>query len=254
MNVFHYVTEDELAQAPQDPSSAFAYFINLAQVRFRENTRGLGDDNDAWRIIQDEKFHLHNYIIGVAKTYGIDPFQEMEVPDPEDYDTKTMRRFESDLNHYMTQLVHGNAIRERRDSVEIAPKLKDRLRSHIHALKTVLDDADLPESKKEAMHKKLREFEEALDSNRIAIWKIATYLVGFMSITANGLQIYESPAVHKLVNNMWSVLAEAKAADEDQRKLPPFDPPKALLPPRRREQPSGPRETFSSDLDDEIPF
>ncbi|MBO9709586.1 MAG: hypothetical protein J7521_15380 [Caulobacter sp.] len=259
MDVFEFVSAEDLAQAPEDPTSAFAYYIGIAQRRLKESLRQYDGDQDGWRGVQDEKFAFHNYIIGVAKAYGVDPFRAMEVPDPETYDHKAIRRFEADLAHFMTQLIHGNAIRERRDSVAIPETLKDKLRSHVNALQTAIDNNDsLTESKKAALHAKLREFLEALDTNRVPLWKLASILIGAMSIGANALQFMESPAVQKLVNTMWTTLAEAKAASDDQRHLPPFDPPQILLPPRRpreeRKQPTSPRESFSADLDDEIPF
>ncbi|AYV45079.1 hypothetical protein CFHF_04360 [Caulobacter flavus] len=254
MDVYEFVSADDLAQAPEDPTAAFAYFVGIAQRRLKESIRSYPDENDTWRMIQDDKFNFHNYVIGVAKAYKVDPFQDMEVPDPEGYDHTDIRRFETDLAHFMTQLVHGNAIRDRRDSVTIPDTLKDRLRSHVAALQTAIDNNDgLTEAKKVALHAKLREFLEALDSNRVPIWKLTTILVGAMSIGANVVQFIDSPSVQKVVTTMWTTIAEAKAASDEQRRLPSNEPPQILLPPRRP-RPKLVRERFSADLDDEIPF
>lgn len=253
MDVFEFVSDEDLSQAPLDPIAAFAHYVGIAQRRLRDRLRNYEEDNDSWSFVQDDKFAFHNYIIGIAKVYKIDPFQSMEVPNPEDYDYKQIRRFEADLVHFMTQLVHGNAIRERRDSVVIPNNLKDKLRAHVNALQEAIDkNESLTDAKKAALHSKLREFLDALDSNRVPIWKLASILIGAVSLGANTLQFMDSPTVQKLVTTMWTTLAEAKAASDDQRQLPSQEPPQILLPPRHPREPR--RESFSTEVDDEIPF
>ena len=73
-----------------------------------------------------------------------------------------------------------------------------------------------------------------------------------MSVSANGLQIYESSTIKGLVSNIFATVAEAKSVDDQQRRLPPVEPPPLALP--IRQQPARPRESFSDDLDDQIPF
>jgi hypothetical protein len=77
-----------------------------------------------------------------------------------------------------------------------------------------------------------------------------------LSLTANGLAITESATVHKLLTNMMQTVADAKAEDDVTRHLPAADPRPMVLPAKREEPKvqNGPREDFSADLDDEIPF
>jgi hypothetical protein len=64
--------------------------------------------------------------------------------------------------------------------------------------------------------------------------------------------------MQKLVATIMATIGQAKSIDEDKRELPPAQPPLSLSPPRPADHvagaPKGSRETFSADLDDEIPF
>ena len=67
------------------------------------------------------------------------------------------------------------------------------------------------------------------------------------------LAVTESATVHKLLSNLMQTVAEAKAEDDVNRSLPPAEPQPVMLPTQAASQ-KRPREEFSADLDDEIPF
>jgi hypothetical protein len=254
MNVFDFITQDELESLPDDPTMAFTQLVRTAQGRLRDELRSYGSEDD--RYVQDCQFSFQNFIIGAAKSYGITPFDSMEVPLPDKFGDVDVRRFKADLDHYMTQMVVGNALRSKRDSIPIPDKLKDRIRSHLEALRACIDESNLSEARKAVLRKKLDEFKANLEKSRVPLWAVSLFLLEIMAHSADGIALYESATVNKLVSNIMAAVAEAKAVDDADRRLPPHDPPKLLMPPRieERSRRATTRETFSSDLDDEIPF
>lgn len=257
MHVYDFISPEELDEAPEEPVAAFTYIVSIAQQRLQARIDQRGTDDNAWSADRADMYSFRSFAIAAAKQYEIKEFSNLALLDTFDRSNdQYLHEFQRDINHWIAQHILGNARRAKSESIEFAPSLKDRLRAHVAALKQAIDDNDaLTAGRKSALHAKLREFEEALDGGRVPLWKLTKILLGIMSVSANGLQLYDSPTVQRLVNNMWSTISEAKAADDEQRRIPSPEPLKILMPPRRtREQSGKPRETFSADLDDEIPF
>jgi hypothetical protein len=180
----------------------------------------------------------------------------MEIPLVKNFSIEIHRQFKSDLDHYMTQIVLGSVIRGRRDSVLIDDKSKDRIRSHIYALKECIDSADITDAKRASLIKKLSEFESLLEKKRINLMHVTLVAMEIMALPGG---IWSSADVaHKLITNVLTTVAEAKAAEDELRRLPPVTTQAALSPPRRTElAPSNSDASHWSpppDLDEEIPF
>jgi hypothetical protein len=247
MNIFDFLTQDEIEDAPEDGALAFAYLVRIAQARLTERMRGL----DARGFMST--------VISLGKSYAIEPFAGLEMPRFENFDYNVHRQFKADLDHYMAQLVVGNALRGRRESIRLAPEAKERIRTHLHHIKDHLDKAEITDAKRSMLHAKLAEFEAALEKNRLNVFAAGRVVIEILSLTANVAGLADSATLHKLLSNVMVTVAEAKATDDESRKLPPFAPPPVLLPPRRSEpKPKKPPresfEDFSADIDDEIPF
>lgn len=86
--------------------------------------------------------------------------------------------FKADVDHYVTQSLIDHGIRQRRDDAVLMPlKVKDRLRGHLHAMRSQIDEAEIPEAKRAALHKKLADFEAALEKDRLPIFVVARIIV-----------------------------------------------------------------------------
>jgi hypothetical protein len=253
MNIFDFFTQDEIDDAPEDSALAFAYLVRIAQQRLSEATRGLDyRDDDAREMLESARHGFMNTVVSLGKSYGVEPFTSMEVPRYENFDYNVHRQFKADLDHYMAQLVIGNSIRGRRDSIRITAEAKERIRTHLHHIKDHIDKAGVPDAKKASLYAKLAEFEAALEKDRLSILAVGSIVLGILSVSANVITLSDSPTFQKLLSNVMVTVAEAKATDDENRKLPPFDPPPIMLPPRPPDP--RPRPGASADLDDEIPF
>ena len=108
------------------------------------------------------------------------------------------------------------------------------------------------------MHKRIADFEAALEKPRVNVVMLAGAMVAILAGAANVAQLADSLTMHKLVATIMATIGQAKAIDEEKRELPPVQPPQPLLPPRPADHVAGPakgrRKTVTADLDDEIPF
>ena len=256
MNIFDFITQDELDDLPHDdPHMAFTGFVRHAQRRLGEFTKAHeSNDESDWNRIDEARQSFMNVVIAAAKRFEIEPFATMEVPRVKQFSYETHQQFRADLDHYMTQLLLDNTIRDRSNSVPLAPKAKDAIRSYIHGLKTCLDNAEMTEAKREVLRKRLAEFEQELDKKRLSIFAVTKITLEILALP--GGVWATGDMVAKLVNNVLTVVAEAKAADDASRQLPPTSAPVALSPPRQPEPAAStrPQPAFDLDLDDDVPF
>lgn len=255
MTIFDFVTQAELDDLPEDNHVAFATFIRHALRRLSEATDPIdGSEQEGWRIIEEWRYDFMNVAIAAAKQFEIEPFSTMHVPGVGNFDDTAHRQFKADLDFFMTQLAIDNTIRDRRDSVLLPPASKDRIRNHVHQLKKCIDGAELTDARREALLKKLADFESELEKRRLSLLALSRITLEVMMIPG-GLWASQQITT-KLINNVLQAVAEAKVVDDENRKLPPIEPPKKLLSPRpltdekKRPIPAA----FDTDLDDDVPF
>ncbi len=262
MSVMEILTAEFLGELPDDPEAAFGMVLRRAD-EYVANALRMVDDNDSngWYACQTAQHTAMNTIIAVAKRYEIAPFADMVVPPRKGFDAEKFTEFKVDLDHYAAQLLLDNSIRNKRDAIEIEPKVRDRLRQHIHGIKTLIDQAEMPEPRRSVLHKRIAEFEAALEKPRVNVVMLAGAMVAILAGAANVAQLVDSQAMHKLVATIMTTIGQAKAVAEAKRELPAAHPPQPLLPPRPANQAivlprskAAPHEKFTADFDDEIPF
>lgn len=250
MNIFDFITHEEIVELPEDPHLAFTAFVGHASRRLSQRTAELdgGSDQDSWHQLEEARHGFMNVVVAAAKRYKIEPFASMDVPTHKEFDLNIHRDFKSDLDHYMTQLLLDNVIRERSNSVALAPKAKDRIRAHLHGLKTCIDNANLNDARKSALLKKLADFEAELDRRRLSLLAVTRITLEVLALPGGVWATGEM--VHKLTTNVLEIVAEAKAAEDESRQLAPTAQPMQLSAPRRQVT----TWATTDDLDDDIPF
>lgn len=253
MTILNFVTQDELDDLPEDPSVAFMTLVNHAQRRLAEQTKDLDpEERYQWEQRDELRHSFMNVVVAAAKRFEIEPFVSMQVPRLDGFQDKDHKQFKADLDHYVTQLMLDNSIRSKQDSVEVLPKSKDRIRSHIHALRQCLEKANMTSAKREALAKKLDAFEAELEKRRLSL--LAVTRVALEILALPGGVWASAELAPKLINNIMQTVAEAKAAENETRASLPSAPPKALSAPRVPEPVPAPAKGFADDLDDDVPF
>jgi hypothetical protein len=252
MTVLDFVSQDELDDLDEDPRIAFMAFVNHAQRRLAQQTETLDPQDEAqWEQREELRHSFMNIVIAAAKRFEIEPFASMQVPRLSDYKKNVdHRQFKADVDHYITQLVLDNSIRAKRDSVAILPNSKDRIRSYVLGLRQCIEQANMAEPKREALLRRLDQFESELEKRRLNILAVARLAFELLAIPGG---VWASADVaNKLITNVMQTVAEAQSAEQDTRQLAPAAPPKALSPPasKKRNLPpflaGGPAQTWTT--------
>ncbi|UTW50520.1 hypothetical protein KFF05_11190 [bacterium SCSIO 12827] len=241
-----FITEEQLSEAPDDPALAFTQLVGHAQKRLDDHLNA-ADEMQSGGMYKEAQYGFMNVIIALAKAYKINPFATMDVPRHQHFQDRDYDQFKADLDHYITQLLVANSIKAKSDSVKLPPKAKDTIRSYVHGLKQAIDNSEFSDAKREKLHDKLREFEDALDKNRLSF--LAVTKLTFVILAVPGSLWASYDVVSKLTHNILQVVGEAKAVEDEDRKLPDNRPMPILLPPRKEEE-----KPKNQGLDDEIPF
>lgn len=208
MEVADYVTPEDIDEAPDDPPAAFVQLVRLADARRKKSGTA------------DNKRNFHLAVLGLAKAYDIAPFSG-ESPPPRIYSDTDWIRFKSELDIAITEMMISASRLQKRDAVAVGSAAKERIRNYVNGLKSAIDQSGLPESRKDALHAKLRELEALLDGNKVNLWAVARIVFEVLSVSANGVALYESATINKLTSGIVATLAEAKGAEDDTRRLPP---------------------------------
>lgn len=252
MSIFDILSPDFRNELPDDPRLAFGLIVERTTDWLSKRLAEVDEsEQSSWRVYEAAQLKAMNVIIASAKHYEVKPFADMVVPTKGEFNDSVFDEFQSDLDHYVIQMVLDNAGRARRDSAIIDSKAREKIRDYINGLKRVIDEADVSEAKRSALRSKLQAFEGELDKARVPVFALARILLEVVSLTANVAALHDSPTFHKLISNTFHAVAVVKAEDDQNRQLPPSEPPRALLPPRPP-QARGPKEDY--DLNDDIPF
>jgi hypothetical protein len=250
MNIFDFITQDEIDDLPDDdPQAAFVTFVRIAQGRLGTRTAKLDTrDEGEWRQLEEARLGFVNVVIAAAKKYEIEPFASQSVPRIKDFNDEVHRQFKTDLDHYLTQLLLDNSSRAKRDSVLITPELKSSIRTYVFHLRKLIENADdLDASKRQVLLRRLSDFEAELDKKRLNLLAVTVLAITFLG--APGALWSSADAANRLLTNIWRVVGEAKIADDAARRLPSSEAPMAITGPR-----SDDAGTPTKEMDDEIPF
>ncbi|MDO1559842.1 hypothetical protein Q0812_10430 [Brevundimonas sp. 2R-24] len=250
MDIFSFISEDELDRLPDDPQEAF---IEMSRIAYRSLGDRLGNldlsnDSNDWEYINEARLAFMNVMAAAASRYEIDGMSAYALPSVRDFQTADYRQFKSDLDHCVTQLTISRSLRRRSRIVRVSGKVRDRLTQHVDALRGEVEKSNLPEAQAKALLRRLDDFERELDKRRIPIFELAWLAVEIAC--APGDLWSSQQLVSGLMQNVYEAVAEARSEEERAKALLGQEPQKAIAPPNRKASPTKP--TF--DMDDDIPF
>lgn len=262
MSVFDFISADDLDDLPHDDArQAFSKLAGLVQSSLDDMTRNIDtSQEEGWRHVNDLRHSFVNVIVAAAKRYEIEPFASQSIPKVNDFGEVDFRQFSADLDHYMTQLLIDNSIRARRDSVPLPQASKDKIRSYLHGLRDAIEKSAMNEAKRSKLLDRLGEFEAELEKRRLNLLAVTRLVIEIAAVP--GAVWASAEIATRLANNVLTVVAEAKQVDDENRKLPPVQPPALLSAPRYEPErqkggrrPSSPAPAFEpAGMDDDIPF
>lgn len=251
MSIHNFITQEQLDNLDDDNSIAFMELVNICQRKLSDKLHQLSDNADQnWREMEDLQHSFMNVIVAAAKRFTIEPFASMEIPRIND--NLDFRQFQSDLDHYITQLVLTNSMRSKRDSVELPQEAKDRIRSYIHGLRDCIEKSNMDEKRRNKLLDRLDELEKELEKRRANILAVAKLAFDILALPGGVWASYEIAA--KLLTNMSQTVEQARIAEQASKPLLPSKPTPALSAPRAVPQPKPQFGGFGDDLDDDVPF
>lgn len=222
--------------------------VNIAQRKLSDKVKGYDPEIESeWREIEDLRYSFMNVVLAAAKQFEIEPFLSMEVPKQSRFGNADHIQFKSDLDHYVTQLILNNSSRSKRESVEVLPKTKDQLRTYVSGLRQCIENGNMTDAKRESLLNKLDAFEAELEKRRLNMMTVARFAYFVLSVP--GTMWASVDITHKLTTSIMQTVAEAKAVEDKNKRLPSVTIPKALSAPR-----ADPASLFGNSLDDEVPF
>jgi hypothetical protein len=249
MSILNFVDQDQLDNLDDDPRIAFMELVNLAQRSLSTQLNQFrGEHEEEWREMEDIRHSFMNVIVASSKRFEIEPFASMDIPRIND--DLNFKQFKSDLDHYVTQLVLDNSVQNRRDSVLILPKSKDKIRSYIHGLRECIENANMTEAKRSALLKRLDELEKELEKRRVNMLLVAKLAFDVLAIPGGTWASYEMAT--KLLANISQTVDESREEEKANKPLIAAKTVPALSAPRKPLPPT--RGGFSDDLDDDVPF
>jgi hypothetical protein len=226
MTILNFVTQDELDDLDEDPRMAFLALVNHAQRSLDRQTSGLDPDNEyQWGRKAELQQRFMNVIVAAGKRFEVKSFTTMIVPKHSNYSQSDYKQFESDLDHFVTQLVIDNSQRSKKTSVDILPNTKDQIRSYVHGLRQCIENGNMQDSKRKSLLGKLDDFEKELEKKRLNI--LAVTLLSFELLAIPGASWASVELAHKLLTNITQTVAEAKQLEDQTRKIGSAEIPKS---------------------------
>lgn len=234
---------EELGEIHPEDDIAFAELVRRYQSDLNDKLSNLDDRDDS------SYYHLTfiNRVIAAATELNIEPFASWDIP-PRSRIFDNLDKFNLALERFVT----GLQIRKSRGAKIYSVSLDDNDKRRIHffvgRIREVVEKADLEESKKNSLFKKLHAFARDVDMARTPFGN--AMLMG-IDIANLAKQFGEAikPAT-EFVQSINELLGAAKDSEPEQQQLPPAEERKRVeAPPKRIEPPR-----LSRDLDDDIPF
>jgi hypothetical protein len=155
-------------------------------------------------------------VLNLGKSYEIEPFISMDIPRG-GYNSSEYSEFRAHLDDEVARLVLLNAINHRRGTMVLSESIQEKIRTHLHHIREHLRKADISDTKRAALNRKLEEFETALEKRRFDFVAAGRLAMEILSLTANGLALADSATLQKLLTGMMQTVAAAKAEDDERR-------------------------------------
>ena len=258
LNYEPLISEADVEEAPDNSAQdAFCFLVTRADRKLTDILRSFDTDQDGWKEHTAAQYCFMNGVTALAKSYGIEAFANADMPSVRNFDDNRYEQFRADLDHFLTQLIVGRVMGQKRDSVAASAELRGSISTHVHHIRVAINKATVSDAKRATLLKRLTEFEAAMEKRNLNIAQVARFAFDVMTLTAAGVTVADSKAIHKLCNEVVQFVAVAKAEQNEALSIaaPPLLIVDASLParaPKGFKPGRAPAENF--DLDDEIPF
>jgi hypothetical protein len=238
------ITDEELEALADDPELAFVQFERICRERLQEY------EKEAAEVQGDADPHRLDYmtcVLAAAKEYGIDALNKWEVSSANGWIVSYYAQFSSDVNHFTTQIRIRHAPNRRQESVGLDGNSKARIKHYIDLIRHAIEQADLPEQRRESLDDKLSGLSAEVDKARTGLQAVMALYLAVSDGIGQGFQKLE-PA-REWLNAVAALIGRAKDVEDSLRpRLAQPAERKRLEPPRMKLPPPEPK----TEQEDEI--
>lgn len=242
------ITDDEIAQLPEDPELAFVELEKILRVR----VQGKEDEavHEQYRDADSYRLEYINQGLAAARVYQIPFLMGLEVPPVRGNIRDAYEQISSDVDHVTTQIRLRAGTRNREGSVGLDGNTKARIHHYIQKIRTAIESADLPDDKRDSLYAKLSRFATAVDKTRTDLQAGMAVYIAVCDAIGKGFKKLEP--VRRMIDSIGALLGTAKAAEDALRPALPRSAERGQLEAPRKQLPAP--EPKGGDPDDEIPF
>lgn len=242
------ITDDELAELPDDPRLAFVEFEKIMRARLYEAEQ----EQSNYQYGDTEPYRLEyiNKVLAAAKEFDIHELHAWKPPSVDEKIHDIYKQLASDIDHITTQIRIRNVTRKRKYSVGLDNSARSKIHHYIQQIRDVIAAVDdLPVNKRDSLYDKLDAFALEVDRTRTPFDTATALWVDLCDSIGQGFTKLE-PA-RRWIDSIGTLLGRVKALEDDARPALPRSAPRPRLEAPGKKLPAP---TTSRDLDDEIPF
>jgi predicted RNA binding protein with dsRBD fold (UPF0201 family) len=241
----HYelMSAEEYENLAEDPEQQFVEIENIC----RRNMTQMIDQNTSVEFDTLVRLQYMTTVAAAATELGI---EGVEYPFRSDYPAQEIDTFLLTVSGVVTRIRLRASRKNRPYSVQLGTRTKAKIELQVRKLRGLVEEAEIPEAKRQALIAKLDELSVELNQTRLSFAKTMAVLASVSVAVAAGTSfLADAPvAIATIVRLIGS---DKNTEEEEAARLAP--PPKALPAP---EEPRvrRPAPVFDTDLDDDVPF
>lgn len=229
---------------PPDPEEAFLILEKHYRNELEESVRRADDEH-----MSSESNYVDYLaqVIAAIHILGIESSFGNKLPEVDGLDFDAYLKFSKDFKYYRAKLEIRSGRRVQGYSVRFDLATKGKVRHHIAQIRTIFEQLEVEDRKREALFSKLSDLESEVDRDRTRFDVYAALSIEVAGIVG---EVAEKSKFFKIMDSIGRVIWGAKE-EEAAKQLPPPAKPKQIEPPRA---PKPKPQDFTADPDDEIPF
>ncbi len=246
--IYELISNEDWNNLPEDPDLKF---VEIDRICRRNLTGMINEQTDGYL---DEMVPLQ-YITTLANAAIELGIPDVEYPHDEDQPTRKISSFMLAVSGAVTRIRLRTSGRAAPYSVRLGIGTKARIQLKIQQLRATIEEAHMPESKREALLGKLDELAVELDQTRLSFARTMKILAAIsVGVCAGTSFLADAPQAITTITRL--IGADKEIEEAEAKRLGREPEPKLLTSPQTTDQTQRAADASSTyeDLDDEIPF
>jgi len=217
MNVFEFLKGLEIDSLPSDESERFVEFYRHTCSRLERiistpaTLQGLREDH------KEAKYTFVNVFAAFARDYDVEGVSNFKIPSFGNFSEDIYRNFKADVEFAVTQMMLSREARKSNESVAIRSNDKDKIRTYLHHIREIVENAEWNPREKSLLLEKLGAFEDQLNARRLSLVAVAMLAMAF--VQAPGGVDASWDVVNKVYKNIMEIVVNSQAAEKEIKQL-----------------------------------